>query len=744
MADERGTRGRWKALGLSGGGGTETPAISPHDPGLILINCDMSGAYRTEDGGRSWSLIHWRELTGCPFCAPAFHPSDPDTVFAAYSYAAQLRVSRDRGRTWRPAGRGLPDGLRLIAIDPDRPLRMLAGTGRALFRSEDGGLTWSPCLGFAGETLGVVFDRTAPDDRPLWFAASADRVWQSPDAGLTWQPVGGLPPMAIAAFAGGSNAREGSCELYAWLEAAAPAGAAATLGQVWASGDRGAAWRKVADMPVPAGHEGSLHRLLVTDVRPRTLYAVKPVYSAADTVHRSDDGGVTWRPVAFADKTAPAFNLPVNYVTAYFLPRSLWGWNTCGAAINPADPEHVLFNHYCSVFITRDGGRTWASGETRPADGPPAPSEPLARLRWRNNGLVNTTTWNYYVAPFDHRRHFIAYTDLGMARSDDAGASWTWMRETGPNTYEMAFDPDVPGRVWAALSAVHDIPNNNIVLSKHPDRGKGSVGCSTDGGLTWRGSVRGLPGGDEAALYDWSMPGVAGCPVTSVILDPRSPPSARVLYASCWGHGVYRSDDGGGSWAPRSSGLGAPGVNLRVCRLQIHADGSLFAAVTGLMGPEGLRREGVGLYRSADAGVTWRDLTAGLDIRWVTDYGIDPQDSRVLYLSVCDDPHRTLREGGLYGSRDGGLSWTRLVRKSSLHFGAVPHPRKADWVYMTLTYNDGACPPLWLSRDRGVTWTPFEDYPFCSAHRVTHDPDDESRIYVTGYGGSVWAGPAEP
>jgi len=65
-------------------------------------------------------------------------------------------------------------------------------------------------------------------------------------------------------------------------------------------------------------------------------------------------------------------------------------------------------------------------------------------------------------------------------------------------------------------------------------------------------------------------------------------------------------------------------------------------------------------------------------------------------------------------------------------------------MYMTLTYNEGLAAPLWISEDRGESWTAFEDYPFCSAHRVHFDPADPTVIYVTSYGGGIWRGPATP
>ena len=49
----------WTSLGLSGGGGMFTPAISPADPNLVLVNCDMSGVYRSIDGGQNWEMIHY-------------------------------------------------------------------------------------------------------------------------------------------------------------------------------------------------------------------------------------------------------------------------------------------------------------------------------------------------------------------------------------------------------------------------------------------------------------------------------------------------------------------------------------------------------------------------------------------------------------------------------------------------------------------------------------------------------------
>ena len=115
----------WEPVGLSGGGGMFAPAISPANPDLMMLNCDMGAAYLSEDGGRNWRMIHHAQLRSDTRCRPAFHPTNPDIIFA--SSGGRLRVSRDRGKTFAPIG-NLKDSLfGEIAINPAEPNVMLSG-----------------------------------------------------------------------------------------------------------------------------------------------------------------------------------------------------------------------------------------------------------------------------------------------------------------------------------------------------------------------------------------------------------------------------------------------------------------------------------------------------------------------------------------------------------------------------------------------------------------------------------------
>ena len=343
-----------------------------------------------------------------------------------------------------------------------------------------------------------------------------------------------------------------------------------------------------------------------------------------------------------------------------------------------------------------------------------------------------TTTWHYYIDPCESNRHYIAYTDLGFARSLDAGRTWIWWDKNSwapwRNTcYEIAFDPAVPGKMWGGFSDVHDIPNDNIISERHGHNGPGGVCVSTDFGATWRAEAEGLP----------------ARPVTSIVLDPHSPAGNRTLYAGVFMAGVFKSIDDGKTWTLKKNGLGDP-QNLRVYRVILHQDGTLFASICAMRkaARQPLQPEGVGLYRSRDQGESWEKVNRDHPFLYPKDFSVHFADSNDILLGTCDVDGND-QQGGLYRTRDGGKSWQRIGRQGRQTFGGYFHPDHRGWIYMTLT--EGAPEAgLWLSRDDGGSWEPFNDLPFSNIQRVVFDPADRQRIYVTTFGGSVWRGPVAP
>ncbi len=727
----------WEPLGLSGGGGMFSPAISPLDPDLMMINCDMSGAYISEDGGHHWRMIHQRQLRSDTRCRPAFHPRDPRIIFA--SSGGQLRVSRDGGHTFSPIGdlKSAPFGE--IAIDPSHPDHMLLGTREGgCCLSLDAGATWRRCEGPQGEALTFHFDQTG-DGRTL-FAATRRGIWRSDDLGRTWsERTRGLPWTDLQGFAGASHAGHGLVRLYCSVLSKEVAGRFA--GGVYVSDDRGDSWQSAMGPGINTetkqadqwayGPIAQYHQLLATDADPLLVYAMNtstgfhPPHH--ETVYRSDDGGKSWRDVYFMDPRFERYNITPNYISASVGQSLKGGGAPFGAAICNSDPARILLTR-SDCHITHNGGQTWFHGDTYPAPG----QTPQPGSAWVCNGLVVTTTWHYYIDPHAANRHYIAYTDLGFARSVDAGRTWIWWDKGSwapwRNTcYEIAFDPAVPGMLWGAFSEVHDIPNDNIISERHGHDGPGGVCVSRDFGATWHAEAHGLP----------------KRPVTSLAIDPRSPPGNRTLYAGVFMAGVYKSTDDGKTWTRKANGLGDP-QNMRVYRVVLHADGTLLAVICALRpaARQPLSAAGVGLYRSRDQGESWEQINRDQPLLYPKDFSVRPDDSNDILIGACDATWED-QQGGLYRTRDGGRSWQRIGRQGPQTFGGYFHPAHHDWIYMTLT--EGAPDAgLWLSRDDGRSWKPFDKLPFSNIQRVEFDPADPRRIYLTTFGGSVWRGPATP
>lgn len=723
----------WEPAGLSGGGAMYTPVISRADPNVMMINCDMSGCYVSQDGGRFWKMVHYKQRRTNTRCKPALHPVDRNVIVAPASWGGtRTKISRDCGETWEDWGNIGHNPHGEMIFDPGNPQLMITGASDGAAISRDGGRSWNRCEGPGGTGLGCHFDQTSPAGNRTIFVGTATGIWRSDDGGNSWQEkTEGIPWKRFHSFCGASN--KNTVMLYCSIESRIQDGK--FTGGIYRSRDKGETWEwaigkgintetkqtgDYADGPI-----AQYRHVLASDAAPMRVYAFNTSTNfwppGHPTCFRSDDAGRTWKATLYRDPRFPQYNVQPNYHTA----STGQSYQSCpgNAAICPSDPDRLLTVGGMRAFTTLNGGRNWLSSHCVLAPG----QKPQPGCSWVCNGLVVTTTWHYYIDPHQHNRHYIAYTDIGFARSLDGGRTWIWW-EKGKwapwrNTcYELAFDPDIPGKVWGAFSNVHDIPNNNIISGRHGNQGPGGVCLSSDFCESWSTSNEGLP--------------VAPC--TSVVLDPGTPRGSRTLYAGVFHHGVFKSTDDGKTWTKKSNGLGHPS-NMNVYRVILHRDGTLFALITASIG--GFREEGVGLYRSKDAGGNWERITNDPVFLWPKDFAVHPENSDVIFLGVSRA--RNAQQQGLWRTTDGGARWNRMAQYGREHFGAYFHPTRPNWLYLTMCEGapDAA---LALSTDGGKTWKPFESFPFGNTQRVTVDPDDPNTIYVTTFGGSVFKGPAAP
>ncbi|WP_344630987.1 1,4-beta-glucanase [Streptomyces glaucosporus] len=184
------------------------PPIAKDAPGPIAITADA--------GALIWSFVHWdgtphpgwrseddgATWTGIPTfpagATPLADPLDPRAVYAYDTAGGTVAVSRDAGRTFATAARGLPAGDReyQLAATPGRTGELwLSAKDRGLFRSADGGRTFTRDTGIAAShTLG--FGRAAPGRRhPAVYhvarlhGSDLTAVYRSDDGGRTWTRI---------------------------------------------------------------------------------------------------------------------------------------------------------------------------------------------------------------------------------------------------------------------------------------------------------------------------------------------------------------------------------------------------------------------------------------------------------------------------------------------------------------------------------------------------------------------------
>ncbi len=698
LADSAADAGRFEVLGMGGAGGMFTPASAPFNPKLMFVSCDMSGAYRSTDGGRTWEMIDSMQMRSCRGARPMF--AGP-AVYWAHG-GRELRVSTDAGQTWKPVVRGQPpwgtEGITRLGVPGSAGPVLLVGTGAGVFASGDGGKTWR--TGPAGAVTGLTTSGLTV------FAATGEKLWAGEDCGKSWREV--TSPLAdgeVIALAGGAAAgRQG---LYAVVAGEG----------VFGSSDGGRTWKKLL---APGGEVGAgLFDVVMAANQTAVAYACN-----GRQVFRTADAGATWKSVFRMD------GRDANVEKSWVQTQIRWGYRIMsrGLGVNAAEPNIVMVSTQGDLYKSVNGGRSWHQLMNHPVG--IQPGDP--GYRYRSNGLEVTSVWEFLFDPFDENRCYIAYTDIGFARSVDRGRTWIYSaRGSHPwsNTfYGVVFDPHVKGRMYAAASNRHDIPHWTHISSNKPHH-SGGVVVSDDHGVRWRHASAGLP----------------KRPCTSICLDPRSPRGERTLYATLFGAGVYKSTDGARAWAKKSKGLGNPG-NLHALQVEVHPrTGEVFCSITAHRHGRAFRVPG-GLWKSADAAESWTDLTKPLKLGWATGFALHPADPETVYLCAATWPGGP--QGGVYKTTDGGKTWKRILADADfakrrppgyVHvMNAVLHPDDPDIVYVCSTHG------LWVSRDAGETWKWFTDIPFGSAQNVAFDPKDTRTIYVTTFGGGTWRGPHLP
>ncbi len=348
----------------------------------VLVGTRKGAFVLSADGKRN----HW-EISGPHFPGwEIYHlkgsPVDPNRLYASQSsgwFGQQIQRSEDGGQTWAPVGNkfvydGVPgthqwyDGTphpwefaRVWHLEPSLtdPDTVYAGVEDAgLFRSGDGGQTWSELSGLRGHATGSSWQPGAgglclhtivqdpSDARRLFVAISAAGAFRSDDAGLTWRPINrGLKSDYIP----DPTAEVGHCVHHMAMHPARPK--VLFMQKHWdvmRSDDGGENWREVSgNLPTDFGFPIDVHAH-----EPDTIFVV-PIKSDTEhfppegklRVYRSRSGGDEWEPLT---QGLPQRDCYVNVLRD-------------AMAVDALDPCGIYFGTTGGqVYASADGGERWA------------------------------------------------------------------------------------------------------------------------------------------------------------------------------------------------------------------------------------------------------------------------------------------------------------------------------------------------------------------------------------------------
>jgi photosystem II stability/assembly factor-like uncharacterized protein len=647
------------------------------DARTVYVGSATGGLWKSTNGGLSFTPLS-DSLRTSSIGAVAVFAGNPDIVWlgtgegnprnsAGVGYG--LYKSLDGGRTWTHLGLEQTEHIHRILLhptDPDIAYVCAMGTfwgenpERGVFKTTDGGRTWTHVLAVSPKTScgDLVMD---PINFNKLFAAMWEfRRWP-------WFMRSGGP----------------SSGLYLTM-------------------DGGAQWTRLTDANgLPQGDLGRIG-LAIARGNPNVVYAL--VEATRSELIRSDDGGRTWRTV---NDTVGIANRPFYYADI---------------RVDPTN-ENRVYNMYSGLTVSEDAGRTWRSlmGAGGAAGGGPG-----AGIHGDHHAL--------WIEP-TRGEIMIDGNDGGVAVSHDKGRTWRFVENLPlAQYYHINVDMETPYNVYGGLQ---------------------DNGSWRGPSMTWRG---GFGGGGGIRNADWTR--VGGGDGFGVLSIPGD--GARYGYAMSQGGNLQRFDILTGE-AKGIRPSGPEGVPLRFnWNAAIAIDpfdgntvyyGSQFVHKSTDRGeswttisPDLTTNDPSKQQQDSSGGLT-ADVTAAENHTTILSIAPSALDRNVIWVGTDD--------GNVQVTRDGGRTWTTVGRniRGVPPTTWVPHVEASrfDPAEAFVVFDDHRrsnwTPYVFKTIDYGRTWTSLatpEVWGF--VHVIEQDPVNrdllflgtEFGLYVSGNGGRSW------
>ncbi len=623
-----------------------------------------NGVFEISEGGSRWEA---RGGSNASIVDIAVDPIDSDNV-AFIDSERGLYLTRNGGGDWRRVDMDV-DLFTAVAMSQASPSVIFVGAGTGnevfLFRSEDYGETWTRSTplpevewsvkpvwaGFSDAQRNLInVIEPHPTEEGTLFVGTNSALFKSEDEGRSWDRVDStfhrtdVKDITINPHTPDEvYVRVGVFDDLVCLgvfvshdrelEKEKCAG-------VYRSPDAGNTWRQL-DAYYADPSEGGI---FVDEHDPGTAYAI-----FARLILKTEDGGLTWKEF-FSTLDEP-------FIPNIGVERLVVG----------DDSSELFIAGRQGLWHSDNGGSDWHE---------------------RNVGFIGSEVVDI-VRAADGTLYAGTYT-LGMFKSTDGGANWTFASYRLENSYVM--------RV-----AIDPTDSRTIYLTTN-----GGTYVSHNGAMAWEQVATEFFSESEA------LPGISH--YHGIAVDPEDPNRIYVGGGGDqWtpaGAGISISEDGGHTWRQANVGFQ---TDVHVSKIVVNPDdpSTVYATTQGPTDFQEKTGSGHGVFKTSDYGATWEKINNGLETVETNTIALDPSDPQVLYLGTDDD--------GIYKSTDGGTAWSKiLIPQLPERYGVgdiVVDPRDGDVVYVaTVDYfrlfqdrgligDHGVV----VSRDGGATWQSFND-----------------------------------
>ncbi|MEJ7759811.1 MAG: glycosyl hydrolase [Gemmatimonadaceae bacterium] len=655
---------RWREIGPFRGGRSVAVAGSRARPHEYYAGTTGGGVFKTVDGGMTWAPVT-DKFFGGTVGALAVSESNPDIVYAGtgetpirgnVSHGDGVFKSIDAGKTWTSVGLGDTRQIGRVRIHPTNPdIAYVAALGhvwgpnpeRGVFKTVNGGKTWGRLL-FRGDSAGAVDLILDPSNANILYATfwhahrtpwklvsggSGSGIFKSVDAGLTWKDISrnaGLPAGVLGKIAiTVSPARPG--RLWALIEA--------DSGGVYRSENAGATWARINSDRSLRQRAWYYTRIYADPKDTATVYALNV------GMHRSTDGGKTFRPISVPHSDN----------------HDLW--------IAPDDASRMINANDGGANVSFNGGRTWTAQDQATAQ------------------FYHVTTTNHFPYQVCGAQQDNS-TLCGPSRANGGIDISDWYEVGGGESGYIAVRPDDPNIVYAGsyggyLSRydhrtgfernINPWPDNPmghdaadakyrfqwtfpIVLSPHDPKtmyiGSSVVFRSTNEGQTFTPMSRDLTRNDPKTL------GPSGGPITkdqtsveyygTVFTIAESPGTKGIIWAGSDDGLVHVTRDNGRSWKNVTPAGIPEWSRISMIEASRYAPGKAYVAANHFQ-MDDMRPY---IYATDDYGATWRLVVGGINAtEFVRVVREDPVRRGLLYAGT---------ERGVWVSFNDGVSWQSL------------------------------------------------------------------------------------